>query len=259
MDLVETLIDLSHRLYGHPDRLVIYDEGLIAAKLERHIVLSRPGARLGRLELGDLIYVEPAPLLELLKVDQLKRQTEEETLIGCRIRSDLSIPGPEAYFVADLFDHSASRMLAHIQPILINQILASPRARQFADRRVTQTEVLGCGGATAMVGYADPGAALAKEIRHKVNLWRDRVRLEPKVVLLQNNGMVVMGDTPDELIETIDKILRAAEVFVGASILGGPQFLTVANIGRVLDYRKLAMPERGPSGFQNLAGELSST
>jgi hypothetical protein len=62
---------------------------------------------------------------------------------------------------------------------------------------------------------------------------------------------------PDEFIETIDKILRAAEVFVGASILGGPQFLTVAKISRALDYRKLAVPSKG--GFRNLAGELSST
>jgi rhamnose utilization protein RhaD (predicted bifunctional aldolase and dehydrogenase) len=188
--------------------------------------------------LGDLIYFEPGPLLELLKIEQLKRETEEEALIGCRLRDDLPIPGAEAYFVANLFDHSECRLLAHVQPILINQILASPRARQFSDRRITPTEVCGCGVATAMVGYADPGAPLAKEIRHKVNLWRDRVHIEPKVVLLQNNGMVVIGGTPDEIIETIDKILRAAEVFVGASMLGGPQFLTVANIGRVLDYRK---------------------
>jgi hypothetical protein len=61
---------------------------------------------------------------------------------------------------------------------------------------------------------------------------------------------------PDEFIETIDKILRAAEVFVGASIFG-PQFLTVAKISRALDYRKLAVPSKG--GFRNLAGELSST
>ena len=59
MDLVEILIDLSHQLFGRPDRVVIYDEGLVAAKLDRHIVISRPGARLGNLELGDLIYLDP--------------------------------------------------------------------------------------------------------------------------------------------------------------------------------------------------------
>lgn len=258
MDLVEILIDLSHQLYGRPDRLVIYDEGLVAARLDRHIVISRPGVRLGSLELGDLIYFDPGPLIELLKIDQLTRQAEEEALTGSRIRNDLPIPGPEA-FVADLLGRSEGGMLAHVQPILINQILASPRARQFADRRVTLTEVFGCGVATTLVGYTDPGAALAKEIRHKVNLWRDRARAEPKVVFLQNNGMVVIGDTPDEILEKIDKMLKAAEVFIGASVLGGPQFLTVANIGRVLEYRKLTGKSQEPTGVQNLAGELSST
>jgi hypothetical protein len=39
MDLVELMLDLAHRLYGRPDRLVIYDEGLAATKLDRHIVI----------------------------------------------------------------------------------------------------------------------------------------------------------------------------------------------------------------------------
>jgi rhamnose utilization protein RhaD (predicted bifunctional aldolase and dehydrogenase) len=240
MDLVDILVDLARQLGSHPAKVVIFDEGLVGAKIDGHLVISRPGARLGSLDRGDFIHFDGQPLIELLKTDQIRRQTEEETLITSRLGDDMPIPGPEAYFVADLLQRSESRLLAHVQPVTVNQILASPRARQFADRRITLHEIFHCGLATALVPYADPGTALAKEVRSKVNLWRDRARTDPKVVLLQNNGMVVLGDSPEEIMESIEKTLRAAEVFVGASLLGGPQYLTVANIGRATEYRRTA-------------------
>ncbi|MBV9272679.1 MAG: class II aldolase/adducin family protein [Verrucomicrobia bacterium] len=240
MDLVDILVDLARQLGSHPAKVVLFDEGLVGAKIDGHLVVSRPGARLGSLDRGDFIHFDGRPLIELLKTDQIRKQTEEETLLASRLGDDLQVPGPEAYFVADLLQRSENRLLAHVQPVTVNQILASPRARQFADRRITLNEIFNCGLATALVPYADPGTALAKEVRTKVNLWRDRARTDPKVILLQNNGMVVMGNAPEEIMENIEKMLRAAEVFVGASLLGGPQFLTVANIGRATEYRRTA-------------------
>jgi len=238
MELVDILVDLARQLGNHSAKLVSFDEGLVAAKMDGYLVITRPGARLGSLDRGDFVAFDPNPLIELLKVDQLRRQAEEETLIASRMESDMPMPGPEAFFVADLLERSESRMLAHVQPVLVNQILASPRARQFADRRITLRDVYNCGSTAALVPYADPGIALAKEVRNKVSLWRDRSRIDPNVVLLQNNGMVVLGNSPEEIIESIEKMLRAADVFVGASLLGGPQFLTVANIGRATEYRR---------------------
>jgi rhamnose utilization protein RhaD (predicted bifunctional aldolase and dehydrogenase) len=238
MDLVDILVDLARQLGTHPDKVVVLDEGFVAAKVHGHMVISRPGARLGSLDRGDLIHFNSAPLLELLRTDQSKRPAEEEALLASRLQEDGPVPGVDAYVVTDLFERCRSRMLVHVQPVVINQILASPRARQFADRRITLSEVFSCGLATTLVPYADPGTALAKEVRTKVNLWRDRARTDPKVILLQNNGMIVLGDSPEEVVETVEKMVRVAEVFVGASLLGGPQFLTVANIGRAAEYRR---------------------
>jgi rhamnose utilization protein RhaD (predicted bifunctional aldolase and dehydrogenase) len=238
MDLVDILVDLARLLGTHPDKVVVLDEGFVGGKVHGHMVISRPGVRLGSLDRGDLIHFNPAPLLELLRADQPKRPAEEEALLASRLQEDAPIPSSDAYVVADLLERCGSRMIVHVQPVVINQILASPRARQFADRRITLSEVFSCGLSTTLVPYADPGTALAKEVRTKVNLWRDRARIDPKVILLQNNGMIVLGDSPEEVVETVEKMVRAAEVFVGASLLGGPQFLTVANIGRATEYRR---------------------
>jgi rhamnose utilization protein RhaD (predicted bifunctional aldolase and dehydrogenase) len=238
MDLVDILVDLGRQIGTHPDKVVVLDEGFVAGKVDGHMVISRPGARLGSLDRGDLIHFNPAPLLELLRADQPRRVAEEEALLASRLQEDALMPSAEAYLVTDLFERCGSRMIVQVQPVGINQILASPRARQFADRRITLSEVFSCGLATTLVPYADPGTALAKEVRTKVNLWRDRARTDPKVILLQNNGIIVLGDSPEEIVENMEKMVRAAEVFIGASLLGGPQYLTVANIGRATEYRR---------------------
>ena len=261
MDLVDILVDLGRQIGTHRDKVVIFDEGFVAGKVDGHLVISRPGARLGNLDRGDLIHFNPAPLLELLKTDQPRRQAEEETLAIARLNEDAPMPGAEAFLVTDLLDRCGSRIVVQVQPVVINQILASPRARQFADRRVTLSEVFNCGLATTLVPYTDPGTAIAKEVRNKVNLWRDRARTDPKVVLLQNNGMIVLGDSPEEVVENIEKMVRAAEVFVGASLLGGPQFLTVANIGRANEYRRVIDigATNQPSVPQAVSSELANS
>jgi rhamnose utilization protein RhaD (predicted bifunctional aldolase and dehydrogenase) len=261
MDLVDILVDLGRQLGSHPANVVVLDEGFVAGKVDGHLVISRPGARLGNLDRGDLIHFNPAPLLELLRADQPKRQAEEEALILSRLHEDAPMPSADAYLVTDLFDRCGSRIVVQVQPVVINQILASPRARQFADRRITLSEVFSCGLATTLVPYTDPGTAIAKEVRNKVNLWRDRARTDPKVVLLQNNGMIVIGDSPEEVVENVEKMVRAAEVFVGASLLGGPQFLTVANIGRATEYRR-AIDSGGtnqPTESQAVSSELANS
>jgi rhamnose utilization protein RhaD (predicted bifunctional aldolase and dehydrogenase) len=260
MDLVDILVDLGRQLGNHPENVVALDEGFVAGKVDGHMVISRPGARLGNLDRGDLIHYNPAALQELLRGDQPRRQAEEEALLASRLQEDGPMPSADAYVVTDLFDRCGSRMAVQVQPVVINQILASPRARQFADRRITLSEVFSCGLATTLVPYADPGTTLAKEVRTKVNLWRDRARTDPKVILLQNNGMIVLGDSPEEIVENVEKMVRAAEVFVGASLLGGPQFLTVANIGRATEYRRVidvggtsqsTVPQAVPSELAN--------
>jgi rhamnose utilization protein RhaD (predicted bifunctional aldolase and dehydrogenase) len=232
-------MELAHFVGKHPRCLVIWDEGLVATRLENStICISRRGARLARLDHEDLIEFDAAPLRELLKVEQTRPSVELEILAGARTRETMPVPGPEAFFVADLLQSEEFKLLVHIHPVPVDQILASPRARQFSDRRVTLPEVYGCGIATTLVPYVDPGATLAREVRQKLVLWKDRVKARPRSILLQNNGMLVLGDSVEEISETIEKTLKAADIFLGSAALGGPQFLTVANVTKALDYHR---------------------
>src|ERR1700740_2550209 len=102
MDLVDILVDLARQLGTHPDKVVALDEGFVAGKVHGHMVISRPGARLGSMDRGDLIHFNPAPLLELLRTDQSKRPAEEEALLASPLQGEAPVSGDGAFRVCGL-------------------------------------------------------------------------------------------------------------------------------------------------------------
>ena len=214
----------------------------MAGKQGKHLAISAPGARLTNLQASDLIAVKPAVLLEALTANHGRTHVDSEILGQARLAPDAPVPGPEAFLAAELLAEDWPALLVLLQPVPLHQILASPRARQFADRRVTVSESYGLGRAMPLVPYADPGIALAKEMRSRISLWRDRYKAVPRIVLLQNQGVIVLGDTVAEIVETTEKLMKAADVFIGASALGGPQFLSIDNLDRALVFQQALSP-----------------
>ena len=58
--------------------------------------------------------------------------------------------------------------VGHVHAIAVNQILCSPRAREFAERRACPDEIVMCGVESVFVPYAEPGLELSQAIRREV-------------------------------------------------------------------------------------------
>ena len=226
-ELSSELAALGRALGAHPARLATHGEGSCAAKLsEEQILVSARGAHMARLAEADLIEVETAKMHELLGSETAAEDAAPEGENIRRASEDASI-------YTYLFTFEGVRFGAHTQPIVVNQILCSPRARQFSDRRTYHDEIAACGISSVLVPYIDPGLPLGRELKRKVILWRDRHKLVPKLVLIQNHGMIVLGKSPEEVMKSIEMTIKAAEIFVGASLLGGPVFLTPNNVAQI--------------------------
>ena len=66
---------------------------------------------------------------------------------------------------------------------------------------------------------------------------------QPRVILMQNHGLITLGATWQAVLTSMLMAEKAARVFVGAAALGGPVFLTNANTMRIAgrpdeDYRR---------------------
>ena len=55
----------------------------------------------------------------------------------------------------------------------------------------------------------------------------------PKLVLLQNHGIIALGATSEAVLAITLMAEKAAAIFVGAAALGGPKFMQPEHVDRI--------------------------
>jgi len=230
--LINEIVTLGQALGRHSARLILAEEGSLAARVtETRLAVTRRGAHLAELQTADFVHLDLQRINEVIAHDPVLA----EDLAGAQLHAEF---GAEPHEDATLFAwllalDPALRVAVHVHPVIVDQITASPRARQFSDRRTVHNEVLALGSASLLINYAEPGLALTREVQKKMILWRDRNKSVPRVILVQNHGVILVGETGLALLRTIEALLKSAELFAGASLLGGPVFLTPQAITQI--------------------------
>lgn len=246
-DIQRALIALSHDLGAGHRQFAILGEGNTSAKLsEDTFLVKASGSNLGALTESDLVECRFAPLLAMLDRDDLSDRQIEDELFACRVDAAAKKPSVEALFHAYLLSLPGVSFVGHTHPISVNQILCSPHARDFAERRLFPDEIVCCGPASVFVPYTDPGLKLSRIIREEVAELTARLGLAPRVILLENHGLITLGASPEAVKAAMYMADKAARIFLGAAALGGPRFLSPGQVDRIANridehYRQRAL------------------
>ena len=78
-----------------------------------------------------------------------------------------------------------------------------------------------------------PGLKLAQAIRRETTAFIERRQREPRVILMQNHGLITLGATWQGALAAMLMAEKAAKIFVQAALLGGPVFLSEENVARI--------------------------
>lgn len=228
------LLQLSHEL-GREDRhLAILGEGNTSAKLDTsQFAVKASGSCMGMLAESDITLCDSAAVLAILEKKTLGDEELNQALLSARVNGEGKKPSIEAVFHAWLLTLKDVHFIGHCHSLDANRILCSPRARDFAERRLFPDEVVYCGPASVFVPYADPGLVLAREIRDRTNAFLQQQGFVPKLILLQNHGIIALGSTPAAVLACTLMAAKAAAIFMGAAALGGPNFLTAQHVDRI--------------------------
>ncbi len=247
MNPKSSLLALSHELGAEHRQLAILGEGNTSAKLSGDTFLVKAsGSCLGTLGEDDLVECRSAPLLALLDRDDLTDQQIEDELFASRVDSSGKKPSVEALFHAYLLSLPGIHFVGHTHSIAANQILCSPRAAEFAGKRLFPDEIVCCGPASVFVPYTDPGLKLSQVIRKGCETFIEQHGSPPRVILLENHGLITLGATAAAVTAAMSMADKAARIFTGAAALGGPQFLTSQQVERIANridehYRQRAL------------------
>jgi rhamnose utilization protein RhaD (predicted bifunctional aldolase and dehydrogenase) len=231
---IQDLLTLSHEI-GREDRgLAILGEGNTSVRLsDKTFSVKASGTCLGNLKEEDTVECRFSALLPLLEKKSLTDKEIDDALLAARVDPKAKKPSVEAVFHAWLLTLPGINFIGHAHATTVNQVLCSPRARDFATRRMFPDEIVCCGNASVLVPYIDPGLKLAQGIREETKAFIRKLSSQPRVILIQNHGTITLGATWQAVLAAMLMAEKAAKIFVGAAVLGGPVFLSAQNVERI--------------------------
>ena len=115
----------------------------------------------------------------------------------------------------------------------MNAILCSRGAEEALQGRLFAEEVTFCGPAPVFVPYSDPGLPLARRLQDVLVRYLDDFQERPRVILLQNHGLIALGETSTEVENITAMYVKAARILLGTYALGGPRFLSPRDVERI--------------------------
>jgi rhamnose utilization protein RhaD (predicted bifunctional aldolase and dehydrogenase) len=233
---LEDLLKLSHDL-GREDRgMAILGEGNTSTKLSGETFLVKgSGSNLGGLTPAGVVECRFDKLLPLLKEENMSDAAVDEALFASRVDSNAKKPSVEALFHAYLLSLPGMEFIGHTHTISVNQILCSPYGRDFAENRIFPDEIVCCGVASVYVPYTDPGLKLSQAIKAETEKFIEEFDRPPRVILLENHGIIALGNSAAGVLATMLMADKAAKIFVGAATLTSdrPVFLSRENVERI--------------------------
>lgn len=225
------------RQIGQPHmNYVIVGEGNTSYRVDSHSFWIKASGR-GMQDIGNDGFVEIyfESILDLLD-SNLEGSALQDAMMAARVDPEGRRPSVEVTFHAMLLHGCDVNYIGHTHALTVNQLLCSTRAEQFAKNRLFPDEVVLCGPESVLVPYVDPGLPLARAIREQVKGYMGSYGEAPKVILLQNHGLIVLGQTPTEILNVTAMCVKAAAIFSGACAVGDPVFMSKADIMHI--YRR---------------------
>ncbi len=228
------LLRLSHEL-GNPQRpLAILGEGNASTRLgDESFLVKASGSNMGTLREQDVVECNARVLLPLLEQTKLSDGEVDGVLMDSRKDAGARKPSVETLFHAWLLTLPGIEFVGHAHAPAVNSILCSPRAREFAEKRIFPDEIVCCDVESVFVPYTDPGLRLAQAIRGQTEAFIKKHQRPPRVVLLESHGIITLGGTVEAVLSAMFMAEKAAVIWAGAAALGGPTFMTPEHTARI--------------------------
>jgi len=234
-DVLTELVALSRSLGEASRDLVILGEGNTSAKVdETYFYVKASGKELRTADEDSFVAVSLPKVLSALEHGHLDDQETRTFLLEAKMDPATEMmPSLETFLHAYLLSLPAIRFVGHTHPTAVNAILCSLRSSEVVKGRLFPDEIVCCGPVLCYVEYADPGIPLARQLRRRVQEFIHEQKMTPKVILMENHGLIACGSTARE-VETITSMyVKAARVLLGTYGLGGPRFLSPGQVDRI--------------------------
>jgi rhamnose utilization protein RhaD (predicted bifunctional aldolase and dehydrogenase) len=234
-DIRATLLTLSQNLGKPENDYAILGEGNTSAQIDEETFwVKASGQSLRTLQPEGVVKVRFDAALAMLNGPDLSDDETRAALAAAK--ADPQTPGHpsvETTFHAVCLQLPDVNFVGHTHPTVINQLTCSAAFETAISGRLFPDEIVLCGVMPLVVPYVDPGLPLARELHRRLYEYIDTYGERPKVILLQNHGLIALAPTAEEIENIHAMAVKAARTLQGTYALGGPHFLTPEAVSRI--------------------------
>jgi rhamnose utilization protein RhaD (predicted bifunctional aldolase and dehydrogenase) len=234
-DILNELVAFSRRLGDPSLDYVILGEGNTSARIDDETFwVKASGAELRAIDPSGFVRVRFDRILAMLQGSDLSDDQVKAGLEAARVDPGATArPSVETVLHALALKLDGVNFIGHTHPTAVNAILCSQQAEQAIAGRLFPDEIVYCGPAPVYVPYTDPGVPLARKVRDEINRYLDEYRETPKVILMQNHGLIALGKTAAEVENITAMYVKTARVILGAYSLGGLHYMSAEAVARI--------------------------
>ena len=199
--ILKQLVDMSRHLGDSALDYAILGEGNSSARVDAETFwVKASGAEMRTIEAGGFVQVRFEPVLALLEKEGVDDQAVKVALEAARaVPAATARPSVETVLHAIALQLEGIRFVGHTHPTAVNAVLCSLKAEEAIAGRLFPDEIVYCGPAPVYIPYTDPGVPLARTFRAAIGRYLDHYRENPKVILMQNHGLIALGKTASEV------------------------------------------------------------
>jgi rhamnose utilization protein RhaD (predicted bifunctional aldolase and dehydrogenase) len=229
------LIAMSHTLGDPALDCAILGEGNSSARIDDETFwVKASGAEMGTIDSGGFVRVRFDHVLAMLEKDGLSDEEVKAGLEAARVDPEATArPSVETVLHALALKVNGVEFVGHTHPTAVNAILCSQKAEEAIAGRLFPDEIVYCGLAPIYIPYIDPGVPLSRTVGEAIEDYLVEYREYPKVILMQNHGLIALGGSPSEVENITAMYVKTARVIAGTYAVGGPRFMSDEAVGRI--------------------------
>ena len=246
------LVTLSNNLGIKENDFVIMGEGNTSARADNEtFFVKASGTQLETIKNDQFVRLYFDKILSLLDAENIAGTELDEIYNNAKFDKDQALkPSVETLFHAVCLSYDDINFVGHTHPTAINVLTCSKGYPENLSGRMYPDEIVVLGKESVFIPYIDPGVTLAKTIKEKIDNYIDEFNESPKVIYMQNHGLIALGATAKEVENITKTAVKAARVRFGAIALGGIKLLSkdvIEHIARRPDeiYRKKLFKQQG--------------
>lgn len=234
-DVLNQLVSLANHLGNPAFDYAILGEGNVSARADAKTFWVKASGYEMRTITGDgFVQVSFERVLALLEGGNLSDQQVKDGLARAKVDPKVTAhPSVETLLHAICLGLEGVNFVGHTHPVAINALTCSVAFETAFSGRLFPDEVVVCGPAPILVPYVDPGIPLARHAKQLIDDYVDRQGEPPRVVILQNHGMIALGRTMTHVENITAMMVKTARVLLSTYAAGGPRFMPQQEVDRI--------------------------